>query len=152
MRSEFSRVDGQLLEDIQSVLKGDCVYLTKFFCEPTDFSDLSDLTKDLENAASDEGMINWSKHLRHENPDFSPTFQRILQRMAAYFDVDVYASRLNFYRDGTDWKPFHHDSHAYGGREQREDFTMGASFGAPRELVFLHEASGANFKFPQVRL
>jgi hypothetical protein len=24
-----------------------------------------------------------------------------------YFDVDVFASRLNFYRDGTDWKVAH---------------------------------------------
>ena len=46
-------------------------------------------------------------------------------------DVDVFASRLNFYRDGTDWKPFHHDSHAYDHRTGiKEDFTMGASFGA----------------------
>ena len=69
--------------------------------------------------------------------------------MAAHFDVEIYATRLNFYRDGTDWKPFHHDSHAYGGREKREDFTMGASFGSERELTFLHEPSGQQFSFPQ---
>ena len=37
-------------------------------------------------------------------------------QMDKYFDVDVYATRLNFYRNGSDWKPYHHDSHAYGGR------------------------------------
>ena len=37
-------------------------------------------------------------------------------KMDKYFDVDVYATRLNFYRNGSDWKPYHHDSHAYGGR------------------------------------
>ena len=25
--------------------------------------------------------------------------------MAAHFDVDVFATRLNFYRDGADWMP-----------------------------------------------
>lgn len=98
-------------------------------------------------------MIDWSRHLKHENPDFSPTFNGIVNRLGDYFDVgararaalcscccagvdceerprthtslltaapnygcatDVYATRLNFYRDGTDWKPWHHDSHAYG--------------------------------------
>ena len=46
-------------------------------------------------------------------------------------------------------QPFHHDSHAYGGRGQREDFTIGASFGASRALVFKHVASDARFDFPQ---
>ena len=94
-------------------------------------------------------MVNCSKHLKHENPEFSETFHRVVKEMADYFDVEVYATRMNFYRDGTDWKPFHHDSHAYGGRAQREDFTMGASFGGSRELIFLHEPSGNTFTFPQ---
>lgn len=36
-----------------------------------------------------EGMINWSKHLKHENPDFSQTFKKIITDMAEYFDVEV---------------------------------------------------------------
>jgi len=69
---------------------------------------------------------------------------------AAHFDVEVYASRLNFYPDNTSWKPFHHDSHAYAGPGKKEDFTMGASFGATRELVFMHPQSGGQqFSFPQ---
>ena len=82
-----------------------------------------------------KGMVNWSKHLKHEDPDFSPTFQRIIATLAHFFDVEVYATRLNFYRNGADWKPFHHDSHAYGGKDLREDFTMGASFGASRDPI-----------------
>lgn len=39
--------------------------------------------------------------------------------------------------------------HADGGREKREDFTMGASFGDSRKLTFLHPSSGATFDFPQ---
>ena len=62
--------------------------------------------------------------------------------------MEVFATRLNFYRDGADWKPFHHDSHAFANG-QKEDFTMGASFGAARDLAFLHEPSGQRFSFPQ---
>ena len=91
---------------------------------------------------SGDGMINWSQHLKHENPDFSKTFNTIVDALGIYFDLHVYATRLNFYPDQTSWKPFHHDSHAYGGKKLREDFTVGASFGATRELEFKHMASG----------
>jgi hypothetical protein len=46
---------------------------------------------------------------------------------------------LNYYRDGTQYKPLHHDSHAYG--DKKENFTVGSSFGASRQLTLLHEAT-----------
>ena len=42
-----------------------------------------------------------SKHLKHEDPDFSGTFKAVVDAMASYFDVEVYATRLNFYRSST---------------------------------------------------
>eukprot|EP00744_Colponema_vietnamica_P024059 GILI01034990.1.p1 GENE.GILI01034990.1~~GILI01034990.1.p1 ORF type:complete len:225 (+),score=29.50 GILI01034990.1:94-675(+) len=69
--------------------------------------------------------------------------------MEEYFDVEVYATRLNYYRDGTQWKPYHHDSHAYGSKNVREDFTMGVTLGTTRALSFLHEPSKMTFEFPQ---
>ena len=106
------------------VLEGHCIYLPHFYCTMSDYALLAALKKDLEmeslerrkdEADGDEeepkgrgevadGMINWSKHLRHENPDFSSTFKKIIDQMAEYFDVEVFATRLNYYRDGTDWK------------------------------------------------
>ena len=148
LRDEFSKADGSLASDMSSVLRGEAIYLPNFHCARRDYALLASLAREME-AHEGEGMINWSKHLKHENPDFSSTFHRVVNEMSAHFDVEVYATRLNFYRDGSDWKPFHHDSHAYGGREQREDFTMGASFGGERELAFLHEPSGQQFSFPQ---
>ena len=149
LRSERSMVDGQLLADFEAVLSGNAIYLPYFHCSGCDYGLLASLGREMEVAAQLGGMVEWSKHLKHENPDFSETFQRVVDAMSDYFDVEVYATRMNFYRDGTDWKPFHHDSHAYGGRAQREDFTMGASFGGSRELIFLHEPSGNTFTFPQ---
>ena len=89
------------------------------------------------------------KHLKHENPSFSPTFQKLVDAMSEYFDVEVYATRLNFYPDNSSWKPFHHDSHAYGSNGKKEDFTMGASFGFTRSLVFKHVKTEQQFGFPQ---
>ena len=148
LKGEMARADATLAADFQSLLLGECIYLKEFSCRADDYDQLTRLTHDIE-AHTEGGMVNWSKHLKHDNPEGFETFNAIADRLSNYFDVDVYASRMNFYRDGSDWKPFHHDSHAYGGKSLREDFTIGASFGATRELAFLHEPSGGQFSFPQ---
>ena len=46
-------------------------------------------------------------------------------------------TRFNWYRDSCDWKPFHRDSAAYNPeRAKTQNITVGASFGACRELAF----------------
>ena len=155
--SESKRVDAGLSETVSKIVSGNAVYIEGFHCEEDDFRTLEQLAEDLETTTTsrkgegeeDGGIINWSKHLKQENPEFSETFRTVVERMASYFDVDVYATRLNFYRDGSDWKPYHHDSHAFGANGRKEDFTMGASFGAQRALSFLHEPSASSFEFPQ---
>mmetsp|Transcript_47878 Transcript_47878/g.89175 ORF Transcript_47878/g.89175 Transcript_47878/m.89175 type:complete len:440 (+) Transcript_47878:48-1367(+) len=149
LRSEAARVDGQLLNDFQSLMEGECIYLPGFFGGGhADLGVMQGLTNDLQNFGR-EGMVDWSKHLKFDNPEFSPTFQNVIHQLDQHFDVEILASRLNFYRDGSDWKPFHHDSHAYGANGKKEDFTVGASFGGGRELAFKHPASGHEFTIPQ---
>ena len=160
--SESKRVDAGLSETVSKIVSGNAVYIEGFHCEEDDFRYLEQLAEDLEESRYSTttskrkgeedfggGVMNWSKHLKQENPEFSETFRTVVERMASYFDVDVYATRLNFYRDGSDWKPYHHDSHAFGANGRKEDFTMGASFGAQRALNFLHEPSASSFEFPQ---
>ena len=36
--------------------------------------------------------------------DFSSTFQEIVQKMADYFDLEIYATRLNFYPGIPKWE------------------------------------------------
>lgn len=84
MKSEIALCDSQLMGDYQAILHGGCIYLPNFHCESKDFALLQALAHDLKHNAG-EGMINWSKHLKHENPDFSPTFKEIIKKMADYF-------------------------------------------------------------------
>ena len=151
-------VTSKTLSDDFKVLTTGALYLRSFCCDESDMSVLQGLSRDLEAsaAAGGKGFIEWSQHFKLENPEkASATFRAVVERMARYFDVEVYATRLNYYADGSDWKPFHHDSHAgrafFEGHGQgpREDFTMGASFGETRELAFLHVESEARFSFPQ---
>ena len=154
VKSESARVDGKLMEDISVIMKGNCVYMENFVCDAKDFSLFNEMKQELISHSGEEldkdGLIPWSKHQIYENPDgVSKVFGRIIDMCAEYFDVEVYATRLNYYRDGSQWKPYHHDSHAYGGKALREDFTMGISLGTTRALSFLHEPTKLNFEFPQ---
>lgn len=156
LRSEAARVDGQLVDDYTALLRGNAVYINNFVCAEKDLGLYDALKAELVAAtgaqtnAQGSGLIEWSRHQVFENPtDLSPTFNDIVDMLAEYFDTEVYASRLNYYRDGTQWKPQHHDSHAYGGRKAREDFTVGITLGASRSLLFVHTASGREFSFPQ---
>ncbi|KAG5511233.1 hypothetical protein JKF63_07175 [Porcisia hertigi] len=155
LRSEAARVDAQLIDDFSSLLRGNAVYIRNFITAEKDMRLYDTLKKELVAATGAEmvgsgGLIDWSKHQVFDNPaDISPTFRDIIAMLDEYFDIDVYATRLNYYRDGTHWKPQHHDSHAYGGRALREDFTVGLSLGATRSLLFVHEASQREFDFPQ---
>lgn len=69
------------------------------------------------NLQSTQGVEPWSRHLKHENPQEFPTFRKVIKRLSDYFDVEVYATRLNIYPDGSHWKPQHHDSHAYSSEK-----------------------------------
>lgn len=56
-------------------------------------------------------------------------------------------TRFNWYRDASDWKPFHHDSAAFNAqRAANQNVTVGVSFGSERELAFL------SAKDPSVKL
>src|SRR5947207_1950646 len=69
-------------------------------------------------------IVSWSKHYKVDNPKFSKTFNEIIEKISNVFNVTVCETRLNYYKDKNDWKPLHHDSHAYGNGI-REDFTIG---------------------------
>ena len=86
-------------------------------------------------------------HLIIKNPKGSPTFEKVIERLCEYFNISKKSSgtRFNWYRDSSDWKPFHHDSAAYNPqRAKTQNITVGVSFGARRELAFLHATAQEN--------
>lgn len=152
LRSEAVVSGHGFVKDMASALQGECIYHPHMLAGPKDHTLLDKLLEELQSHAAAQ-LIPWSEHLKHEDPTWSPTFLKIVEELADYFGVRVFATRMNVYVDGEAWKPFHHDSHAYAnddrGNRIKEDFTMGLSLGASRELVFLHPASKQTFSFPQ---
>jgi hypothetical protein len=69
--------------------------------------------------------------------------------MAKYFDMDVKATRFNWFKDSTHWKPYHHDAAAVDSHKAKtQNFTVGISFGATRDIVFQHAKTGTTVCFP----
>jgi hypothetical protein len=145
-----------------SVLKhDDVVIVPDFFCQRDDWSlyyKLIDEMRDCQaHGEKDSQWISWHEgsHLISKNPNGSSTYQEIQSRIAQYFKIPMQSvgTRFNWYRNSTDWKPFHHDSAAYNHqRAQNQNITVGVSFGSTRELAFLNVKNGTKIYFPQVEI
>ena len=107
------------------------------------------------NNINKEEWVSWHEgaHLIAKNYESSKTFQMIRDKISKYFGIynKSVGTRLNWYRDSSDWKPFHHDSAAFNPQRARnQNITVGVSFGSTRELAFLNAETGQRIYFPQV--
>lgn len=72
----------------------------------------------------------WKEH--------SPTFKAVINRISKYFDMDIKATRLNWY-DAHEYKPKHHDAAAIDEKKAKtQNLTVGVSFGETRSVDFEH--------------
>lgn len=75
--------------------------------------------------------LNWK--------DKVPTFQFILDSIEKYFHMKIKSNRFNYYKNSNDWKPFHHDAAAIKEDIAKlQNFTVGVSFGATKDIAFEH--------------
>lgn len=149
-KSEFEKYEQNIYLKYKDTLDKGCHYIPNHLCLSNDFTLFNNIINELKT----HNIIRWSRHEKYENPTFSPTFTSILNIVAKYFNVQVVESRLNYYKNGNDWKPYHHDSHAFyndnNNNKIREDFTIGISLGGSRELSFvLAQDQTYKFNFPQ---
>lgn len=86
-------------------------------------------------------------HLNWKNK--CPTFNHIIKYIATYFGMDVKATRFNWYRDSSEWKPYHHDAAAVDAdKAMKQNFTVGVSFGLTRDAAFEHAKTRTTVEFP----
>lgn len=82
--------------------------------------------------------------------DACPTFSMIIDRISKFFNMRVEATRFNWYKDTSQWKPFHHD--ASGVKPEKaaiQNFTVALSLGATRDAAFEHAKTRTTISFPQ---
>jgi hypothetical protein len=140
----FSLSVVSLYNSPNSFLFNGCIYLPNLLADKNDLSLFNKLKYELFNETN---LVNWSKHHKIDNPTDSPTFNLLIELLKNYFNINVLATRLNYYT-GTDYKPFHHDSHAFANG-LKEDITIGLSLGSSRKLAFKHVETENIFSFPQ---
>lgn len=81
--------------------------------------------------------------------DKSPTFKHIIDSLCRYFNMTVGATRLNYYDNGEDWKPYHHDAAALKPEKAKtQNITVGLSLGLTREISFQHAKKRTTINFP----
>jgi hypothetical protein len=134
-------------------------YVPNFFCAEADESAHATLLEEVSAAGSSEMWIPW-----HEKSHFiandrdrhgkwkqdSPMFTAVVEKIAAYFQMDVKATRFNLYREEEEWKPYHHDAAAVKKDKARtQNCTIAVSFGATRDVAFEHAKTGTTVFLPQ---
>lgn len=78
-----------------------------------------------------------------------PTFNYIIETLKNYFNVDIKATRLNWYRNNTEWKPYHFDAAAIDKEKAKlQNITIGVSFGTTRTIGFEHDKTKTKIFFP----
>lgn len=79
-----------------------------------------------------------------------PTFTAVVERLRLYFNMDIKATRFNWYKDTSEWKPYHHDAAAVKPDKARtQNFTVGVSFGATRVAAFEDAKTRTTIAMPQ---
>lgn len=79
-----------------------------------------------------------------------PTFECIIRRIETFFNMDIQATRCNWYKDTSHWKPFHHDAAYLNPEKARvQNFTVAVSFGATRDAAFEHATTKTVISLPQ---
>jgi hypothetical protein len=96
----------------------DVVIVPNFLCDEDDWGLYYQLVKEMREAQQAESKgaewISWAEgaHLISKNPTGSNTYDAIQEKIRKYFEIEnkSVGTRFNWYRDSSDWKPFHHDS------------------------------------------
>jgi len=124
----------------------------------TDLSIYNKLLEEIQQSGVNERLLwqSWhgDSHLIADDKrnwkKACPTFSWVVEKLADYFNMHVEATRLNWYRDSSEWKPFHHDAAALKPDKARtQNITVAVSFGAERDAAFEHAANRCVISMPQ---
>ena len=135
----------------------DVVLVSDLFGKHADLSIYDKLLKEIKESGIDSEKLwklwHGDTHLIADDnlewKDHCPTFKMVIEKVQKYFNMDIKATRFNWYRDSSEWKPFHHDAAAIKPHIAKiQNLTVGISFGAERDIAFEHDKSKTVISFP----
>lgn len=125
----------------------DIVIVPNLFCEVNDKSIYNILLDEIKATGKEDSGLwklwHGDSHLIADDhiewKDSCPTFNMVIEKIKHYFKMSATATRFNWYRDSSEWKPYHHDAAAVKPHIAKiQNFTVGVSFGAERDASFQH--------------
>jgi hypothetical protein len=137
----------------------DVILVNNLFCDELSLDIYNKLLEEIKDSGLNEDKL-WKlwhgdshmiadDHLAWKSK--CPTFTNIIDKIKTYFNMDIKATRFNWYRDSSDWKPNHHDAAAIDSNKAKtQNFTVGVSFGATREAIFEHATTKTTVSIPLV--
>jgi len=136
----------------------DVIIVNDLFGDPNDRIYYNKLLNEIQESGIPEQQLwklwHGDSHLiaddKRKWKESCPTFTEIMDKIKNYFDMDIKATRLNWYRDTSEWKPFHHDAAAMKPDKARtQNFTVAVSFGCERDAAFEHAETKTVVSMPQ---
>ena len=134
----------------------DVTLVNGLFCEENDLTIYNNLLDEINKCDKDKKLFKmWhgdSHYIVDDKLDWknhSPTFTKVLKQIEDYFDMKIQATRFNWYKNSDHWKPFHHDAAAIKPHiAEKQNFTVGISFGLEREAAFEYTKDKTVVSFP----
>jgi len=151
----------KLHRDFAAIAGGSAVYWPACVCPEKDLSLFQALYAELSPwHASPYKRSRHPACVEEERLLASGTYRHVVAMLRAVFGVKVGYSIVNLYTDGDDWTEYHRDNFRAEGNRMAapgtagtpvsaHNVTVGASFGASRELRFKHLQTELEFCFPQ---
>lgn len=128
-----------------SITSRDVIVVPGLFCDSGDTRIYNQLLKEMQECGVKEDRLwkmwhgdnHWIADDHQNYKERVPTFMSIIQKLREYFKMDIKATRFNWYKSDVEWKPFHHDASAVDPEKAKiQNFTVGVSFGATRDIAF----------------
>ena len=136
----------------------DVIVVNNLFCKEEEHNIYELLLNEIKNANVDQENLwklwHGDTHLiadDHLNwKEECPTFNMVLEKIKSFFNMKIKATRFNWYKDTSQWKPFHHDAAAIKPHVAKvQNLTVGISFGAERDAAFEHAKTNTRISIPQ---
>lgn len=164
MKSAYNLMNGALMNDFQSIMTGNCIYIPKFYNKNESNILFNQLTNEIKDSnINSKNNIQQRKVFRKRtvfytndesigngngkyNKCFSLTVSKICNDLTNYFDCKLLHTVMNYYENGEKYMPFHRDGEI---ANDPMTITIGLSIGNTRNLSFLHEKTETEFDIPQ---
>ena len=137
--------NGYELKNIHIIYSNEIILINNLFCGVEDLTIYNNLLVEIEKANVDELLKMWHGNSHYIVDDKKkwknecPTFNMIIDKIKIFFNMDIKATRFNYYKDSSHWKPYHHDAAAIKpDKSKTQNITVGVSFGVERDASFEH--------------